>query len=149
MNVKFSAALLHNEWLSQVFKGLAQRCELSVRKTALPASKVLDKLTKQYQREMTHIMFLFAKVAPDDHPQKGKMVIEPVLMADENEYNEYLKKIDALNNKEHSVEWPGERPKVALPPSILKKMPQDELEAAELFFDIVEGAEEKPTEEKR
>ena len=141
MNVSFSSKLLDDNWLLKIVEAYAQLCELSVRKKIFPISAKLKDLCKEYVRETDRLFFVYSKLAPASFPNAGARVIEAALM-EENEYKQYLADADARDEKTYSLKWLDKRPKVEIPKSILKKMSQDELGTAELFFDIQEGSDE-------
>lgn len=147
MKVTFRASLLRNGWLTQVLKGYAQRCDLAVRKAALPLTKEIEQLTKAYTRSRAELEFLYGKEAPANYPNAGARLLEASLMSQE-EWKEFTTKSDELDDCEHTVEWLETRPKVEIPANVLKKVSQDELDSSELFFEIVEGPDEAEAKKK-
>jgi hypothetical protein len=142
MLVKFPYSMLGGDLLYKIVQYAAQKCDLATRKAAFTLSKAVEKATVEYKRDHDRIFFIYSKEAPANFPNAGARIIEAALMSSD-EYEEYLKAVDALNAKEGEAEWTEEKPKVKIPSNVLAKLPQFELEAIEVFFDVQEGPAEE------
>lgn len=112
------------------FLPLAQRKQLG-----LNFAPIQD-FVKACEREKAELMFVYGKRAPDNWPNAGQVVLDPLLF-EKAEWEECLAAFDKLERKAFELAW-DERVPVRVPADVAKLLTPDQLQAVDPFLDVQE-----------
>jgi hypothetical protein len=121
--------------MSSLVNALGVNLPLAKRKLLLPLIEQLETFEKVCKKEANRLLFLYGTEAPENWPQAGQIVLEPVLMK-EDEHTRFIEEEEALGNRSIELDW--ERIPVSIKKEMAEKISLPQLRVAEIIFDIQE-----------
>lgn len=133
--MKISYAQIEDGSFNRAWVKYARHLPLSLRKKAAAISAAVLEFMKAGQRHKESAIFTYGKPAPEGWPNAGQIVIEPSLLTAE-EYEALKSDFEALRAGVIEVDWPQERPTLALPPAVAAELELEDITALEILVII-------------